>query len=317
VEAVASALILVTCLVFVAAQREAARDDPSVLVLPRRAGWNLVLVQTEDAAAGTRLKGLNLPMPHPGAAGKWVPVWLEEGSNQLWIREDGRVTSHTVHAGPSLSGLDMRAADGPECASALLGARLAGRPDAPCPADRLSPEDLAALRAIATFVKARGHRTVMLVGDNSARSTAAAEALRAKGLAFGATGPQVVVSGWDSAAAALADIVAGRTRAEGAYLAPWLLSTPLLSPPAGQLIALPYPPDDDSAQRYFAALPHVAPSGSGYTAWGAPVGEVRLYAPATINPLLLNGFHEHTEPDPQDWLPGGRLTAISAPLEID
>lgn len=304
VEVGATGVLLVASLI-VARPADPA-DDPGVIVAPKRAGWNLVLLEAGDAAAGTRLNGLNVPMGHPGATGKWVPVWLEAGQNTLWTREDGQVTRHTVHIGAGLP-LDMLGPDGPECASAALGSRTALRT---CPADGLPEADARALRGMAMFLRQRGPVTV--VGDATPRARAARELLRRNGLREGDGGPLVVVSGWDTAAATLDDVVAGRTRAQGVYLAPWLLSTPLLTPPAGQLVALPY--DPSGAREYLATSP-VPPTGSGYAAWGAPPGPVRLYAPAAVNPLLLNGFrHRHAPAEQRDWLPGGRLTAVTQNL---
>ena len=77
------------------------------------------------------------------------------------------------------------------------------------------------------FVATRGVPSIGLVSDASPRSTQAAAIVRGAAqrervavAAPGAPGnPLFIVSGWAGAEAALRDIAAGRTAAQGAYLA--------------------------------------------------------------------------------------------------
>ncbi|WP_173033367.1 hypothetical protein [Phytohabitans flavus] len=307
----------------------------SVLVAPERPGWNLVLLSGAGAAAGTRRDHMSPANSRPGAEGAWALVKLPEGSSRLWVRQDGHTAMLTVDTGREPAAVDLRGPDGPECASAVLGAHLAGTATpAACPADQLSPVDGAALRATVGFVAARKDRAITLVTDASPRSAAAAEVVRAAAAREGVTvlpegapakGPAVVVAGWEAAAAALDGVLTGGARAEATYLAPWLFSPPLLAVPAGQLVAAPFAPDGERARHYLgslgAALPGAAPTGAGFAAWlgtGHEAGaeSTRLYAPVSLNPRLLGGMahHDHGGASGAHWLAGGRLTAVSGPL---
>jgi len=129
------------------------------------------------------------------------------------------------------------------------------------------------------------------------------------------------VSGWATADAALRGLAADRANASGgAYLAPWLLHAPLLDGPVARLVALRYDPTDEPPQAYLAALSRAfrgePASGTGYAAWLAARGSstdgpVRLYAAAR---LAVPGSVGHGHAD-AGWLPGGRLTAVTTPLD--
>ncbi|RMI33859.1 hypothetical protein, partial [Actinomadura harenae] len=132
--------------------------------------------------------------------------------------------------------------------------------------------------------------------------------------------PTFLVSGWAAAYTRLWDIARGRAPSQGSYLAPWLLASPLLTVPAGQLVPLRFTPEDPMPQRYEAALEHgypgQSPTGTGYTAWLAalrvrPAGVVRLYAASTVQVPGPIG-HDHGDGGP--WLPGGTITEVAGPL---
>jgi hypothetical protein len=318
----------------------AGGEDLPVFVTPQRPGWNLVMLPGEQGSVGTHPQRLVPAASRPGGRGSWALVELPEGAAQLWVRQDGVLAELTVRTA-SGTPLDIRGPDGPECATAQLGRALAGAPALDyCPADRLLGADSAALRATVRFIAGRGDRALTLVADRSARSLAAAEVVRSAAAAEGvavhvpgpARGPVVVVAGWEKTESILYDIAAGRLATEATYLAPWLLSPPLLLVPAGQLLALPFSPTGDLARRYAAAQAQAftgaAPTASGFAGWLSAQGiegwdastSVRLYAPAMFNAALLanagGGGHDHGSPDePADWLPGGRLTAVTGELD--
>jgi hypothetical protein len=311
----------------------------AVFVTPQRPGRNLILLPGGNGAVGTHPDRLTPATSRPGTSGSWALVELPEGTARLWVQQDGVLAELTVHTEGGAA-LDVHGPDGPECASAQLGRALAGAPALDhCPADRLLATDGAALRAAVGFIAGRGNRALTLVADQSARSAAAAEAVRAAAAAESVavhapgagSGPVVVVAGWEEAASTLYDIAAGRSAAEGIYLAPWLLSAPLLEVPAGQLLVLPFSPADALPRRYVealgAALAGADPTASGYASWLAAQGikgsegasGIRLYAPATVNADLFanagGGRHDHGRPAVStDWLPGGRLTAVTGGL---
>src|SRR5262249_47929759 len=142
---------------------------------------------------------------------------------------------------------DLNNPDGPECMSALVGAALAENPlPAKCPAEELSEQDKQALTTMTDFVTGRGINSITLATDTSKRSIAAEQTVKAeaarRGIAVTTTenpeGPVFVVSGWEPAAATLNRIAHNELPTEGAYLAPWLLTAPLLNIPAGQLLPL-------------------------------------------------------------------------------
>jgi hypothetical protein len=265
-----------------------------------------------------------------GAVSVLVAAWARPSTVDS-STVDSRIGTPVVLAAASARG----GADGAECASAAAGALLAGgRPAAACPADRLEPADADALRAVVRLLAGRGRRTLALAADGSARSVAAAATVRAAaaraGLAVVTPGsgryPVVVVSGWTGAGRVVTAIGRGRLPAQGAYLAPWLLSTPLLQPGAGQLIALRYAPRDAPPLGYLAALaarlPGVQPSAAGYEAWQRVLhtsasAPPRLYAVAVP---YLPGMGapgdptQHHHAGPADWLPGGMIIPVTGPL---
>ena len=135
--------------------------------------------------------------------------------------------------------------------------------------------------------------------------------------------PLVVVAGWAAADGALRTLAADQANAAGgAYLAPWLMHAPVLAGPVAQVIASSYSPAEEPAMAYLAALRDAFPgepaSTSGYAWWLAVSGTtaggpVRLYAAARLSLPGAAAGHGHTA---LGWLPGGRLTAVSVPLDV-
>lgn len=368
--ALAAGLLLLTGLV-VGGARPAVADGPMlhrwaagghelpVLVAPERPGWNLVLLPDEHGAAGTAPDRLVPAGTRPGTTGGWVKLWLRRGDQRIWVRQHGQVAPVRVNAvggGAEQSGLT--GADGPECVTALLGRLLAARSGRPgagsdsglgCPHTELTSQDRDALTRTVSFLAARGTRALTLVSDASPRSRAAVEAVRAAagpaGLRVDGAGQAdaavLVVSGWATAETVLGRIADGRLPAQATYLAPWLLSPPLLRIAPGAAIPLTFTPDGASARAYLASLADAfagtTPTASGYAAWSATAGDaaendraVRLYVAARLdlNPPGVGGprgqaaaagaHGGHGGPVTASagvaWVPGGRLTAVSTPL---
>ncbi|MEU9035281.1 hypothetical protein AB0D45_10245 [Streptomyces sp. NPDC048352] len=307
-----------------------------VLVVPNRPGYNLVGVAAPEASAGTDRERLVRGGRRPGSALTWVPVELPAGPGRVWVSAGGSLAPLAVdtgRAGGRAAPAGLSGADGPECASAAAGAVLGGsaEPPAGCPADALAEADAAALRETVGFLAGRGTRALALVEDDSPRGRAAAAQVRGAaaraGIAVGRPDstrrPLVVTSGWAGADTAVRDVEAGRAVAEGTYLAPWLLSAPLLSPSAGQLIPLRYAPNGPAAVEYAAALgarlPGEVPTAAGYEAWRAARGSAGpapaklyaaavLYVPGSGGPAA-GGGHHHTES--ASWLPSGMIVPVA------
>jgi hypothetical protein len=298
-----------------------------VFVAPMRPGWNLVHLGTEALSAGTDRNHLVRARARPGAELGWADVWLPPGRSRLWIGTQELVAPVPVDTGSQdRKGPLLHGPDGPECASAALGGAVAktGTALRSCPADGLSPDDGSALQAMVLFLAGRGEHAIALVSDSSARGKLAADTVRAAAgeqqIAIVPAGsrrvPLIVVSGWEKADAVVKDVASGRTAAQGAYLAPWLLSAPLLTPPAGQLIPLRFAPDQRDALTYVSELnawfPGDAATSVGYQEWtGAPGGVARLYAASTVYvPGAAHSASHHTG----RWMSDGAIVAVTGPL---
>ena len=303
-----------------------------VLVVPNRPGFNLVGVSAPDAGAGPARDRMTAGSRQPGSTLTWVPVTLPAGASRLWVSAGGADGVVGVNTGAGAPGpAALAGADGPECASAVAGALLAGRTDVlgSCPADALSPSDAAALRSIVGFLAGRGEKVIAVAGDSSPRGVAAAAAVRAaaerEGLStvpFGnGSHPVVVVAGWAGAESVLSGMTA-ESAVDGAYLAPWLATPSLLQQDISPHIALRYEPRDAAAAEYLAALgaglPGEGPSTAGYQAWQRARGvtapaPVRLYSAAVpYMPGMGGNAHQHDQA--ADWLPGGMIVPVTGPL---
>jgi hypothetical protein len=314
---------------------ELSGQQVPVMVVPNRPGFNLVAVAAPQASAGPGQDRLTTGDRRPGSTRTWIPVELPRGPSQLWVSAGGTPAALDVDTGdnrPALAALP--GSDGPECASAIAGALLAGstQPPATCPADSLPAQDAAALRSIVRFLAGRGERTVALVGDDSPRGSAAAAEVRAaaqrEGVSVATPGasryPVIIVAGWAGAEATLKSVETGQVAAQGTYLAPWLLTPSLLRQSASQVIALRYTPRDQVTADYLAAMaqriPGELPSSAGYESWRQARGQaatdpVRLYAASVIYVPGTGGSsgHEH-HATAADWLPDGMIIPVTGPL---
>jgi hypothetical protein len=302
-----------------------------VLVAPGRPGPNLVYLDGNQAVrVGTDPRDPRPVTQRPGAGGRWALVELPAGASKLWV--SGVPIDVDAGHGSPLPGI--AGPDGPECASAALGAALAGsRRTLPgCPADSLTPGDAESLRGLVRLLAARGVRTLTIAADGSPRSSSAATVLhdsaRASGLTIAAApaadSALVVVSGWAAATATLSDL-ATRQRAEvihsaGTYLAPWLLAAPVLRAGNGAVLPLRFDPRDDAPVHYQLALESAfhtfGPTASGYYEWRAAQGlpepsGTRLYAASVVS-LMPQEFAHHTPEG--GWLPGGTVVPVTGPL---
>jgi hypothetical protein len=255
-------------------------------------------------------------------------VTLPPGASRLWVGHGEAATPVRVDTGPApgRAAATLAGPDGPECASAALGALAAGTVEAvtSCPSDRLDDADAQALRRTVGFLATRRIAALGVVADSSPRSRAAAGVVRAAAAAHGLavttapSGVRVVVAGWERADATLRALLRGTTPAGGIYLAPWLATGGLLQYSSGAVVALGFDPHDGPARRYVGALeavlPGEAPSASGFTAWRGhepPAGPTVLYAAAQVAYLPAEFGHRHTG---GGWVIGGRLTAVTPPL---
>jgi hypothetical protein len=309
--------------------RQVAVGDATlpVFVTPQAPGWNLVHFGAEDVRAGTGPGALTAARARTGTTGSWALVNLPAGRSRLWIAHGGATGSLKLDTGHTASGPDVTTDDGPECASAALGAVLAGSRQraGACPAQGLTGDDAGALRAMVSFVAGRHVAAVSVVSDGSPRGAAARQvveaAARSAGLPVTAPGdhPLFVLSGWSTADATLRDVAAGRVRAQGSYLAPWLLNGPLLATPSSPLLPLRFDVHDTTPSGYLAALaaafPGESPTGAGYTAWmrrrEVPAGPLRLYA---ASQLFVPGDQGHDHEHSASWVPSGTVTAVTGRL---
>jgi hypothetical protein len=322
-----------------------------VLVVPDRPGPNLVSIGA-PGSAGTAIDRMLPGRTLAGSAASWVTVTLPPGRSTLLVSADGATAGLAVDTGATAAATSssLLGQDGPECASAVLGALAAGvaRPAATCPADSLTAADGAALAATVHFLAARGNRTIALRGDASPRGVAAAALVRTAAARAGVTVvapgrqacPLLVVAGWSGGGTALRDAAAGRIATVGTYLAPWLLDRSLLGADAGQVVALRFAPRDPQPMRYASALdavfPGAEPTSDGYSAWLAAQGRsldqqpaqlysaVEAYVPGTMTGMSdtaamsdmpgMAGGGSGSDASGPDWLPSGMLVPASGPL---
>ncbi|MCW2601533.1 MAG: hypothetical protein JWM02_3362 [Frankiales bacterium] len=270
-----------------------------VTVVPQRPGLNLVHVYTDVPLLidGQRTT------TYPGASGQWARITLPAGRSEV------RVGNRTllVDAGHSTAG---PVPDGPECASAFLGASLAHRALRSCPSSALSVQDRHALETLTGWLKARGVMHVQVLGDSTPRSKQAASALTGKG-GTGTVGAVLLTGSWDTAARQLAALSGRAVPRDGVYLAPWLLSAPLLSSysTTAPLLALPFDPHGSAARRYLVRLPAgETPTGSGYAAFTSAQAAVQIWATAPVSIFPKDLGHAHAT---AGWFPGGTLTAVT------
>ncbi|MCU1595821.1 MAG: hypothetical protein JWO12_3213, partial [Frankiales bacterium] len=203
--------------------------------------------------------------------------------------------------------------DGPECASTLLAEQLAHKPLGPCPSEHLGDQDARALEGLVGWLRSRGVTELKVLGDSTKRSVAAG--LHVRGLRSGTHGALLLTGSWESAARELATLDRARVPEDGVYLAPWLLTGPILQTyaTAAPLLALPFDPHSPDVRAYLATLPAwESPTGAGYEAFSGRSHLMQVWAtsPASIFPKDLGHAHAGTT----GWFPGGTLAAISRPL---
>ncbi|MFJ6675739.1 DUF6239 family natural product biosynthesis protein [Actinosynnema sp. NPDC091369] len=215
-----------------------------LLVVPHMPGWNVVHTTDVPLSVGNAPNALVPAVPRAGATGRWALVWLAEGRGDLWLERDGSRTTIPVDTGDvAWTGPDVRGPEGPDYASAVLAAKLAGRRgDLPWPA--LGGADAAALRAEVAAIGG----PFSVVADDSRRAAEAVRVVRAEaerlGYAVTPGSPEV--------------FVLGGTPPPGArhHPAPWLAPPDLTTPEARRY-----------AETLSAAFPGATPSRSGLAAW--------------------------------------------------
>jgi hypothetical protein len=300
-----------------------------LLVVPHRPGPNLVHTTVPGVSVGVDAQRLTPTAARDGAPGAWALVTLPEGRGRLWVGAGGSLAAVDIDTGHHRKAADLTGPDGPECAGAALGGLLAGRanPLTRCPADGLTSADGTALRTLVGFLAGREVSGLAVLGDGSPRASAAAAVVRAEarrhGLAVTGTARAatalVVVSGWSRTTAVLRDPSTSRVPVAGTYLAPWSLAAPVLDAGSGVLLPLRWDPYGEVPLRYASLVgtvfPGQVPTAAGYAAWRAEParGPVKLYAAARIS--IMSHHAGHDGHGGQGWLPGGRLTAVTGPLD--
>ncbi|GAY07413.1 hypothetical protein [Pseudonocardia sp. N23] len=345
----------------------------AVLVAPMRPGPNLVQVSGSGyPAPGSTVATPAAPAGHhggapagpagltvdagtgpvtvttrDGATGGWAVVDIPAGTERLTLRSGPVDAAVPVDVGTGVGApTALGGADGPECASALLGtfvARTAAGAESPmpsCPSDVLADGDAVSLRAMTNFVGEHGVAAIRLMSDDSPRSVAAAAVVRDEAArhdvplvdAPGSDVALVVVGGWAQAADTLrtATLLAGErpTYLGGTFLAPWLLTPSVVTQAQSSVLPLEFSPQDTGPQQYAAALaatfPGAAPSASGYLAWvvatrSATDDRPRLYGAAPVDVPMMSGPGDmadmgHGAVNPAAWFPGGTVVPVTGPL---
>lgn len=322
-------------------------EHVKVVVVPHRPGPNLVWVDADGYLVG-RAAGELVPVERrPGAPGGWAMVDLPSGPSTLWLEQGDDKASLVVDAASSVPPLPaITTAAGPECLSAVVGAVMAGAgPPSTCPDQTLSTEDRKALRGMLRSIAERGVPGIRLVGGDSPRADAAEAVVRQQAARLGLPvdgrpdplDARVVVANWATAEQAL--ITQTRDFAgSGVYLAPWLGNGTLLGYSSGAVVVLNYDTTAGAAAEYIAALDRFATrelaSPAGFAAWLAgsgrpqPAGPTRLYAALAGFSLMgvagdrhaIHGSHSPSEDHGMSggtggWIPNGRMTTVSRPLD--
>lgn len=308
-------------------------ETVTVAVIAHRPGPNLVHVSSDGYSVGTDPDRLTPAPRRPGANGGWAIVDLPEGESTLYVEKDGERGTLLVDAqGPERTPAGLLGPDGPECASAWLGAAAAQDPrpePTRCPADALTEGDADSLRAVVRHLQARGAEAVRPVTDGSPRSIAAREVVVQETARAGlrivdapaGDAASLVVSGWEPAEPLLAAEAKRGVVGYGTYLAPWLATGPLLKFTTGAISVLRFDPSSLDSRRYLAALraeeisAQVSPAG--FEAWLGRVSDPAsepsvLYAAAMVKIFPTDLGHTHSGEG--GWLPGGSFTAVSLPL---
>lgn len=314
-----------------------------VLVSPQRPGHNLVHFPKSagnDLSAGVRGGVVTQAVARPGAEGTWADVELPPGRSDLEIRRGATTTVVEVDAGEA-PGPPITDADAPECASAALGSLVAGRAEvlASCPSDVLSPDDAGALVKLVEFLGERKPAGITLVEDDSPRGAAAAKlvretAARTRLAVRPDAGPDtalVVVSGWAAGYTAMTRAAESQrlqpTHQYGLYLAPWLLTGPIVNAVASASLPLRFDPREATAVGYAVAVGDrfggENPTAGGFRNWlGAdrPAADVQIFAAAQVNAMPMYPTEPHATGMVMDrdyagqWVPDGTIVPITSVL---
>ncbi|MFC0433270.1 hypothetical protein [Kutzneria buriramensis] len=294
-----------------------------VLVAPQRPGRNLVHLPGEATVDGVKA------LARPGMSGTWAEVDLPPGRSDLRISLGGKESTLAVDTGAGAA----RAVD-PECAEAGLGGLIGGSrlPLTTCPSDGLSTGDADAVHKLVDYLKGRKIPAITVVGDGSPRARAAEDVVRRAGIPVSDTeepnSALVVVAGWSGAAAELSRVAVEQTQkptfVDGVYLAPWLLTAPLLKSVVSSAIPLRFDPRDPRTMAYTVALSDAFPGATGsiggLDSWLAAQGQqpdpsVRLYAAAQVDAMPMDNTMDGMEMAyPGQWVPNGTIVPISGPL---
>jgi len=273
------------------AQLEIGPGFVDVVVVPNLPGRNLVHVGSATASVGTSEDDLERVHPSPDATSGWLDIELPAGRSDVWVKDAGQVDSVTTDTGGTGTAPDgLAGADGPECASALLGRMVvlgAVSEGVRCPSEQLDPADAETLRETVASLADDGHQRLAAVGDKSPRGLAATrtvtEASAELGIELVPPGdpevPLLVTSGWSEAGKLLRR---GDLSAAGTYLAPWLYTDAIA---VGDHVEVGFDADDESFQRYRTELrtdyPNQPASAAGYEAWRSALSEWRRTDPST------------------------------------
>lgn len=322
-------------------------DGTPLLVTPMRPGQNLVHFPDSagEAPSITAENGRTVrATARASAEGTWAEVDLPAGRSDLTVEHAGSAsTVHVNTAGePPLPG--AVGADGPEWASAALGALVAGSHArlSRCPSDALAPADATALRLLVRFIASHGAPGITVDADGSQRSQQAAQvvhdgAAQADIPTSSAPNPGsalVVVAGWPRSAQLLDEIASEQaTRpmcTAGVYLAPWLLYSPVVNKAPISYVPLRFNPRDTRARAYSVTLANAfggeMPSTSGFDQWCSarhePLHEpVVLHASTQVDLMrMMPTSHDMAGMGMDDRHPGqwvnGTCVPVSRPLSL-
>jgi hypothetical protein len=110
--------------------------------------------------------------------------------------------------------------------------------------------------------------------------------------------------------------------AQGIFLAPWLLTPPVMTLSETSVLGLQFNPQDINALGYASTLvgvfPKETPSATGYRAWtqqlGIPVEKrASFFSGAPINVPMGPDNQEHGS-NPAAWFPSGAIIQVSQPI---
>ncbi|WP_255375301.1 hypothetical protein [Saccharomonospora sp. CUA-673] len=265
----------------VLAEAGIAGGSTPVLISPNRPGTNLVHL---PASAGDEISvgvegadgGRFVPAGgRRGAPGTWAEVELPEGRSQVVLRSGNERTGGVEETAVEVdTGTDRTApagssgVDGPECATAALGGRISGARDVlrSCPSQELTDRDERAVRALVGYLADREVPALVLADDASPRSAQAAAAVRDEAREVGLPvrdepaeeAALVVLSGWSEAQTrvrqAAQEQADGPTYLYGVHLAPWLLTTPVVTGLTSSSLPLDFDPRGANAVEHVVEL---------------------------------------------------------------